>query len=395
MHALEDLDRHARGRPQHRRLLGRRGGRWAGARGLRRSHHDGGSERGGTCRHRHGGPRRGGLELGFGEFAITLEAGEIRPGPVTFVIRNGGQLVHGFEMEIEERGDSSGHGSGHDGLKIEGPAFGPGETIRIATELAPGVYEIECFVAEHDEMGMRATLVVRPRAPLLRVDPGPAEGEIEIADFAFAPTPLEVPVGTPVTWTNLDPTAHTVSASDGSFDSGTPPVGRAIRDHVRASRDVRVLLPDPSDDARHRPRRGTRVSRVRGAPIRPGGWPQGRENSMKTMKPFTSIASAGLILLAACRGGGEGSPDGGQASSTVTLRDNAFAPADPVIGAGDVELVNEGESPTFTIEGEDVDVEVDAGQTTTVTVDLPAGAYTLFCSFHRGQGMEGTLTVEA
>ena len=25
-------------------------------------------------------PRRGGLELGFGEFAITLEAGEIRPG---------------------------------------------------------------------------------------------------------------------------------------------------------------------------------------------------------------------------------------------------------------------------------------------------------------------------
>ena len=49
-------------------------------------------------------------------------------------------------------------------------------------------------------------------------------------------------------------------------------------------------------------------------------------------------------------------------------------PADPVIGAGDVELVNEGESPhTFTIEGEDVDVEVDAGQTTTATVDLPAG----------------------
>lgn len=119
---------------------------------------------------------------------------------------------------------------------------------------------------------------------------------------------------------------------------------------------------------------------------------------MKTMKLFPSIASAGLILLAACGGGGDdgGSPDGGEASSTVTLRDNAFAPADPVIGAGDVELVNEGESPhTFTIEGEDVDVEVDAGQTTTVNVDLPAGTYTLFCSFHRGQGMEGTLTVEA
>ena len=121
-------------------------------------------------------PRRGGLELGFGEFAITLEATEIRPGPVTFVVRNGGQLLHGFEMEIEERGgDSSGHGSGHDGLKLEGPAFGPGETIRIPTELAPGVYEIECFVANHDDMGMRATLVVRRNAPLVRVDPEPAD----------------------------------------------------------------------------------------------------------------------------------------------------------------------------------------------------------------------------
>jgi plastocyanin len=165
-------------------------------------------------------PRRGGLELGFGEFAITLEAAEIRPGPVTFVVRNGGQLVHGFEIEIEERNDSSGHGSGHDSLQVEGPAFGPGETIRIPTELAPGVYEIECFVANHDDMGMRATLIVRRNAPLVRVDPEPADGGIEISGFAFAPTLLEVPVGSVVTWDNLDPTAHTVSARDGSFDSG-------------------------------------------------------------------------------------------------------------------------------------------------------------------------------
>ena len=44
-------------------------------------------------------PRKGGLEVGFGEFAITLEAKAIRPGPVTFVVHNGGKLVHGFEIE--------------------------------------------------------------------------------------------------------------------------------------------------------------------------------------------------------------------------------------------------------------------------------------------------------
>ena len=167
-------------------------------------------------------PRRDGLELGFGEFAITLEAQEIRPGPVTFVVRNGGRLVHGFEIEIREEGDNSGPGSSHDeGLKMEGPAFGPGETIRLDADLAPGVYEIECFVAEHDDMGMRATLVVRRNAPLVRVDPPEDRPDrVEIGDFAFSPATIEVPLGTEVTWENADPTPHTVTARDGGFDSG-------------------------------------------------------------------------------------------------------------------------------------------------------------------------------
>jgi plastocyanin len=173
-------------------------------------------------------PRDGGLELGFGEFAITLEAGEIRPGPVTFVVRNRGELVHGFEIEIEieieEDGDSSGHGHGEDGdrFKLEGPAFGPGETVRLPANLAPGVYEIECFVAEHDDMGMRAILVVRRGAPLVPADrrTGVPDG-VQISDFAFSPPRIEIETGAEVSWQNLDPTAHTVTADDGSFDSGT------------------------------------------------------------------------------------------------------------------------------------------------------------------------------
>ena len=118
---------------------------------------------------------------------------------------------------------------------------------------------------------------------------------------------------------------------------------------------------------------------------------------MKSRK-ILSIAAVSLLLLTACGGGDDGANGGGDgaaATSTVTMRDNAFVPSDPVVSAGEVDLVNEGASPhTFTVEGEDVNVQVEAGQTVTETIDLAAGTYTLFCEFHRGQGMEGTLTVE-
>ena len=119
---------------------------------------------------------------------------------------------------------------------------------------------------------------------------------------------------------------------------------------------------------------------------------------MKTRMLVALAATA--FLLAACGGGSDaanGDADGGDAaaSSSVTMRDNEFVPTDIVISAGEVELVNEGASPhTFTVEDESVDVQVEAGDTATTTVDLAAGTYTVFCSFHRTQGMEGTLTVE-
>ena len=108
-------------------------------------------------------------------------------------------------------------------------------------------------------------------------------------------------------------------------------------------------------------------------------------------------------LLASCggddAGGGAAAGDDGKPSSgttsTVTMRDDEFVPSTATIAVGDVDLVNEGESPhNFTIEGQGVDVDVDPGTTTTQSIDLAAGTYTIFCAFHRSDGMQGSLTVE-
>ena len=168
-------------------------------------------------------PRRGGFEVGFGEYAVTLEAPAIRPGRVTFVVHNGGKLVHGFEIENEsEEGDSSGPGSGEDGFKMETGTIQPGETISFDLDLRPGIHKVECFIDGHDDLGMEILLQVRPDAPKVRQETAAATGDtVSIQGFAFAPQDLQVAAGTEVTWTNDDPTPHTVTADSGEFDSGT------------------------------------------------------------------------------------------------------------------------------------------------------------------------------
>lgn len=50
----------------------------------------------------------------------------------------------------------------------------------------------------------------------------PASGEVsvDIADFAFSPDPLDIAVGTKVTWTNKDSFAHTATATGDTSATG-------------------------------------------------------------------------------------------------------------------------------------------------------------------------------
>jgi plastocyanin len=161
-------------------------------------------------------PRRGGLDVVLGEWAVTPEAPAIRPGIVTFVIHNRGSMGHGYEMELE--GESSGHGSG-DLFEAESELVQPGESTKMTVTLAPGIYEIECLVDGHDDMGMEGVLEVREDAPLVAVEEPRRPGRISIEDFAFDPSVAIVPAGTEVVWRNADPAEHTVTSVSGDFGS--------------------------------------------------------------------------------------------------------------------------------------------------------------------------------
>jgi plastocyanin len=53
----------------------------------------------------------------------------------------------------------------------------------------------------------------------------PAAATVSIKNMAFNPGSLSVTAGATVTWTNSDTTIHTVTADDGSFNSGNIAVG--------------------------------------------------------------------------------------------------------------------------------------------------------------------------
>ena len=56
-------------------------------------------------------------------------------------------------------------------------------------------------------------------APLMADSPAQAARGVTIDNFSFSPTPITVPVGTTLTWTNHDDVPHTVVSDDQQFKS--------------------------------------------------------------------------------------------------------------------------------------------------------------------------------
>jgi plastocyanin len=165
-----------------------------------------------------------GVDIAQGEWALVPSALEAPPGTITFRFRNLGTVPHALRIRTP--------GSGGDRLEWRAEAVAPGESGLLVVDLTPGTYEVDCPIedahGEHDQLGMEMLFTVREGAAELAPLPGTvsappgqeASGSaVAITAFAFVPAELRVPVGTTVSWSNGDPTPHTVT-SDG-FNLGT------------------------------------------------------------------------------------------------------------------------------------------------------------------------------
>jgi plastocyanin len=84
-------------------------------------------------------------------------------------------------------------------------------------------------------------------------------------------------------------------------------------------------------------------------------------------------------------------------AATVKQKDFSFAPGKVKVSSGQtiaIKNVSAGTLHTFTVLNQGIDVLVQPGTSSTVTIDLPPGRYPFECRFHVSRGMTGTLVVK-
>jgi plastocyanin len=90
------------------------------------------------------------------EYAITPQDISVPSGRVQLVARNAGRLTHNLRIEVppDVPGDQRPPLGGT-------PTAQPGATVRTTISLKPGTYRMRCSLANHDDLGMHGTVLVR------------------------------------------------------------------------------------------------------------------------------------------------------------------------------------------------------------------------------------------
>ena len=173
-------------------------------------------------------PPVAGGELELRDFAFVPSSIRVSPGTrVTWV--NTGAAPH----TVTDRA-----GSFDSGILVRGARFS-------RTFATPGTYRLLCSI--HPDM--HATLTVAapgasappPATPPPVAAPPPGSDAVAIIDFDFTPAIVHVTVGTTVKWTNGGVAPHTVTAKDGSFDSGFLSTGESYSRQFTTEGEVEYL----------------------------------------------------------------------------------------------------------------------------------------------------------
>jgi plastocyanin len=114
----------------------------------------------------------------------------------------------------------------------------------------------------------------------------------------------------------------------------------------------------------------------------------GDDNNAATTTPPATTSPAPVETTASPT---ETATSGG---TTLVLEDNEFDPKDFTLSGTTITLSNEGAAlHNFSVEGQDIDKDVNPGETETEDLELAPGTYNIFCKYHESIGMVGTLTI--
>lgn len=89
----------------------------------------------------------GQIEIALLEYKMKPNKIRVKPGTVTFVLRNEGRFAHDFHVEGP-------------GVEAYAAKFSPGRMVRLEVTLQEGEYKISCPLSNHDQRGMHGTLIV-------------------------------------------------------------------------------------------------------------------------------------------------------------------------------------------------------------------------------------------
>jgi plastocyanin len=207
--------------------------------------------------------------------------------------------------------------------------------------------------------------------------PPPTLASVMIMDFQYSPTTVTIAAGGTVTWTNHDSAPHTVTADDGSYDSGMMRTGGTWSKTFTAPGTYRYHCDY------HPEMVATVVVLAPGATVSPGGTTATNGTNGTTA---TTVAGGGSTG-GGSTGGSTGASTGGASLPTtgsVAITGNRFTPGTITIAVGGTITWTNNDAVPHTVTADDGSFDsglMRRGGTWSKTFTAP-GTYTYFCSLH-------------